>query len=93
MRASAHERDNTWKLLDEVAALANASNIDGVRIMGPVRAPMERLAGRYRGQLLLQSRSRQSLHRLIDLLRHDLESRVSARRVRWSIDVDPIELF
>jgi len=93
MRASAHERDNTWKLLDEVAALANASNIDGVRIMGPVRAPMERKAGRYRGQLLLQSRSRQSLHRLIDLLRHDLESRVSARRVRWSIDVDPIELF
>jgi primosomal protein N' (replication factor Y) len=93
MRASSHERENTWKLLHEVAALATASDIEGVRIMGPVRAPMERKAGRYRGQLLLQSRGRRNLHQLIDILRRDLEGRASARRVRWSIDVDPIELF
>jgi primosomal protein N' (replication factor Y) len=54
---------------------------------------MERLAGRYRAQLLFQSRNRQPLHRLLQALRDDLETSASGRRVRWSIDVDPIELF
>ena len=93
IRASSHERESTWKLLNEVAMVANASDIEGVRIMGPVTSPMERKAGRYRAQLLLQSRGRTNLHQLIDILRRDLEGRASARRVRWSIDVDPIELF
>jgi primosomal protein N' (replication factor Y) len=54
---------------------------------------MERRAGRYRAQLLFQSRNRHSLHRLLQALREDLETSAAARRVRWSIDVDPIELF
>jgi primosomal protein N' len=33
------------------------------------------------------------LHRLLQTLRAELEISASARRVRWSIDVDPIELF
>ena len=60
---------------------------------GPVSAPMERKAGRYRAQLLVQSNQRRHLHRLLDALRVSMESSPLARRVRWSIDVDPIELF
>ena len=54
---------------------------------------MERKAGRYRAQLLLQSRQRNKLHELLGYLRGALEGSKDARRVRWSIDVDPIELF
>jgi primosomal protein N' (replication factor Y) len=54
---------------------------------------MARKAGRYRAQLLLQSGDRKSLHAVLAMLRPALEAEPSARKVRWSIDVDPIELF
>ncbi|MCH7854361.1 MAG: primosomal protein N' [Proteobacteria bacterium] len=93
LRAASHKREHTWAFLHAAAASANATQLNGVRILGPVSAPMERKAGRYRGQLLLQSRDRRVLHQLLDILRRDLEGHVAGRRVRWSIDVDPIELF
>ena len=64
-----------------------------MRVLGPVDAPMARRAGRYRAQLLLQSSDRQELHGVLADLRPLLETEPVARRVRWSIDVDPIELF
>jgi primosomal protein N' (replication factor Y) len=54
---------------------------------------MARRAGRYRAQLLLQSGDRAALHGLLRELRPALEQDPLARKVRWSIDVDPIELF
>ncbi|MDZ7685184.1 MAG: hypothetical protein U5O39_09475 [Gammaproteobacteria bacterium] len=54
---------------------------------------MERRAGRYRGQLLLSAPTRGPLHQLIDDAIEVAESNPLARRVRWSIDVDPVDLF
>ena len=54
---------------------------------------MARRAGRYRAQLLLQASDRRTLHTALRDLRPMLEQEPSARKVRWSIDVDPIELF
>jgi primosomal protein N' (replication factor Y) len=54
---------------------------------------MARKAGRYRAQLLLQSTDRRRLHEILRELRPTLEAEPAARRVRWSMDVDPIELF
>ena len=93
LRAAATRRQDTHDFLEAARKRADALNADGVRILGPVAAPMERRAGRYRAQLLFQSRHRQPLHRLLQELRDDFETSASARRVRWSIDVDPIELF
>jgi primosomal protein N' (replication factor Y) len=93
LRAAAPGRRETHRFLDVARRRAEALEIAGVRILGPVSAPMERKAGRYRAQLLLQSRQRQRLHDLLHALRPGLELDPSARRVRWSIDVDPIELF
>ena len=56
-------------------------------------APMARKAGRYRAQLLVQSGNRKVLHGALSALRPSLEDEPVARKVRWSIDVDPIELF
>ena len=93
IRASAGNRDDAHAFLDRARQLAEHASIEGVRILGPVSAPMERKAGRYRAQLLLQSRERAGLHRLLGFLRDNLEGSQASRRVRWSIDVDPIELF
>ena len=93
IRAAAHKRADTHVFLEAARGKAEAVGSDKVRILGPVSAPMERRAGRYHAQLLLQSTDRQALHRLLQALRPALENHTAARRVRWSIDVDPIELF
>jgi len=93
LRAAATNREDAHSFLELARQLAEAAGIDGVRILGPVSAPMERKAGRYRAQLLLQSRQRGCLHEMLASLRVSLEGSKEARRVRWSVDVDPIELF
>jgi primosomal protein N' (replication factor Y) len=55
----------------------------------PVPAAMARRAGLERGQVLVQSTQRSSLHTLLPLWRAEIE-RTGARRVRWNLDVDPL---
>ncbi len=93
IRAAAHKRSDARRFLEAAKGKAEAAGSSNVRILGPVSAPMERRAGRYHAQLLLQSPDRQALHQLLQALRPELETDASARRVRWSMDVDPIELF
>ncbi len=66
---------------------------NGITVMDPVPAPMEKRAGRYRAQLLISADRRQPLHRLLDQLVQDLEKSPQSKRVRWSLDVDPIDLY
>ena len=65
----------------------------GVEVWGPVPATMERRGGRYRAQLLLQSPQRGRLQQLLGLLALQLEQDRNSRRVRWSIDVDPVDTY
>jgi primosomal protein N' (replication factor Y) (superfamily II helicase) len=65
----------------------------GIRLLGPAPAAMAKRAGRYHAQLLVESTDRASLHRFLDAWLPALESLQSGRRVRWSLDVDPIEIF
>ncbi len=65
----------------------------GVRLLGPVPAAMAKRAGRYHAQLLVESAQRSRLHEFLDAWLAQVEALPSARRVRWSLDVDPIELF
>ncbi len=64
----------------------------GVRLLGPAPAAMERRAGRFRAQLLLESEARGPLQRLLADWLPQVEALPLARRVRWSIDVDPLEV-
>ncbi len=91
IRSAAHKKTDAHAFLD--AARRRIGQTEGVRVLGPVDAVMARKAGRYRAQLLLQASDRRALHALLGRLRPELEDDPTARRVRWSIDVDPIELF
>jgi primosomal protein N' (replication factor Y) len=93
LRAAATRRGDAHAFLDVAARFVTGHAPDRVRVLGPVDAPMARRAGRYRAQLLLQTTDRRALHAVLRELRPMLEGDPIARKVRWSIDVDPVELF
>ncbi|MBH2037329.1 MAG: primosomal protein N' [Pseudomonadales bacterium] len=97
LRAEAHKPGQAEEFLDQACSEAEhllaELALHGVELLGPIPAPMERRAGRYRAQLLLQANARAPLHRLLAALLAALERMPSGRAVRWSLDVDPIDLF
>jgi primosomal protein N' (replication factor Y) len=93
IRSAAHKQHDAHAFLDIARQRVQAQQVEHLRVLGPVDAPMARKAGRYRAQLLLQSSDRRALHAVLNALRPALEAEPAARKVRWSIDVDPIELF
>jgi len=74
------------------AARAVAPPVGSVRVLGPVAAGMARRAGRYYAQLLLESPERAPLHRLLDGWLPLVAALPLARRVRYALDVDPIDI-
>ena len=66
---------------------------DGVSLLGPMPAPMPRRAGRWRAQLLLSADDRARLQAFLPDWLARVRELSEARRVRWSIDVDPVDLY
>ncbi len=93
LRAEAAGRGTAMGFLQRCREKAGARNAPSVAILGPAPAPMERRSGRYRAQLLLRSTTRPPLHALLEELLPIIESMKESRHVRWSLDVDPVELF
>ncbi|HEX8778937.1 MAG TPA: helicase-related protein, partial [Rhodanobacter sp.] len=65
----------------------------GLQVAGPMPAPMPLRAGRQRGQLLLEAANRRELHAALRPWAAQLGRLPAARKVRWSLDVDPIDLY
>ena len=61
----------------------------GVDVLGPVPAPIARRADHHRSQLLVLAERRRDLHRALRSLE---DAELKAVGVRWSIDVDPVDL-
>ncbi|MDQ3056519.1 MAG: primosomal protein N' [Pseudomonadota bacterium] len=64
-----------------------------LQLNGPVPAPMPKRAGMYRAQLILTSSNRRSLHNALDAALPQIYELPEARKVRWSLDVDPMDLY
>lgn len=60
-------------------------------ILGPIPASMERRAGKYRFQLLLQSEQRAIISKTLQLALINFQKLPESRKVKWSIDIDPID--
>ena len=91
VRASAIDAASALEFLTAARRLAGTPR--DVKLLGPVPAAMARRAGRYHSQLLLESTDRVALHRLLGGWLARIAELPSARRVRWALDVDPIDLF
>ena len=63
-----------------------------ISYLGPLPAMLEKRAGRYRFVLQIDASKRSILQVVLDALIVELNLHKDARRVRWSIDVDPQEM-
>ena len=93
LRAEAASMESAMTFLNVARDHAKALRIPAIRILGPVSAPMPRRAGRYRAQLLLHASTHAPLQKLLARWLPELAVLPQGKRVRWSIDVDPVELF
>jgi len=90
LRSDAHQRDYVDAFLAEASAGLDRPEL---QIAGPMPAPMPLRAGRHRGQLLIEAASRAALHAALRPWSRALSTLPSARKVRWSLDVDPVDLY
>jgi len=65
----------------------------GLGLEGPVPAPMPRRAGLHRAQLLIGAPNRRALHAALDAALPAIHALPDARKVRWSLDIDPLDLY
>lgn len=72
------------------AALPTSAEVE---VLGPAPATMRRRGGVHRAQLLLRSPSRAALHSVIGGWIAQAEPMNAAHGVRWSVDIDPADLF
>jgi primosomal protein N' (replication factor Y) len=94
VRASAPELPTAIEFLRSARKLAGRPQDNrGIRVLGPAPAAMAKRAGRYHAQLLIESPDRAPLHRALARWLPQIEMLKPPRSLRWSLDVDPLELF
>lgn len=93
LRALAMNTDAPMNFLLAVSDFIKSLSVVGVLVMGPIAAPMARRAGRYRYQLLLQANRRADLRLVLDQLIPNIARLPGAKKVRWSLDIDPVDLY
>jgi primosomal protein N' (replication factor Y) len=77
----------------ELRKALDAANPDrAARILGPAPAPLSRLKGEFRMQLLLKSRNRRELRKVIDAgLKSVAEKGISLRSI--NVEIDPVSIM
>ncbi len=91
LRAEATETNAAMDYLLDVAG--KTTKTEGCSLLGPMPAPMEKRAGRYRAQLIINAMQREHLHFWITQNFSQITHSKLVRKVRWSIDIDPQEVL
>jgi primosomal protein N' (replication factor Y) (superfamily II helicase) len=91
LRANALALPTAIEFLNDARRLAGKPPM--LQLLGPAPAAMPKRAARYHAQLLVECGDRAALHRFIAPWLERIESRPAPRDLRWSLDVDPLELF
>jgi primosomal protein N' (replication factor Y) len=90
LRAAAENPDHVASFMAEAVQKARPL-AEGIEIYDPVPAPMARLAGKTRMQLLAQCSHRGRLQAFLTTWQNHLFA-MARSRVSWVLDVDPLEL-
>ena len=91
LRAEAQHADPPQQFL-EIAKAVLADAGYAIDLHGPLPAPMPRRAGYVRAQLLVSAAHRRDLHAALDAALPTIRELPEARKLRWSLDVDPLDL-
>lgn len=89
-RAEANSLEMPMTFLNDVKQQLKQTNLS---VYGPYPAPMPKRAGKMRAQLMVQHAQRKRLQQVLSPITPTLEQLPSARKVRWSLDIDPQEVF
>lgn len=92
-RAESVKEQESIDFLKQVSNEAKKLIDTGMSVLGPVASPMEKKAGRYRAQLLLRAVERRVLNKAVNQLLACISGFKGVQRVRWSVDVDPLDMF
>ncbi|MGN6113086.1 MAG: replication restart helicase PriA, partial [Luteimonas sp.] len=95
LRAEGKHADPPMQFLHAAKRLLReaAQDAPGLELHGPLPAPMPRRAGFQRAQLLLSAARRPVLHAVLQSALPGLRALPESRKVRWSLDVDPADLY
>lgn len=91
IRAEAHLAADADSFLNQVSQLLPQDK--DFEIIGPIPAPLDRKAGKYRRQLMFQAKSRQRLQIEFEKILEFIEQLPQTKKCRWSIDRDPQDLM
>ena len=92
-RAESKRAENAQSLLQLITALQKKHfpPDPAVQIIGPVASAMEKVQHRYRFQLLVKCSERRKLKHILSTLITALEKEALSKRVKWTLDIDPVE--
>lgn len=93
LRVETTDAHKLGQFSDALEAFERSVDPQGCWIFPVTESPMPKRAGKLRRQQLLQAAERQTLHRMLYLLDQWLADSSVANKVRWSIDVDPIDML
>ena len=91
LRAEGKDKAELNAFLGAAAKTADAK--DAIVLHGPLEAPMPRRAGAFRGQILVEAGERSALQAFLPRWLDAVRAIPGERRLRWSIDVDPVDLY
>ncbi|MGX9461687.1 primosomal protein N' [Shewanella sp. A14] len=91
IRAEAHLAEDADAFLARTSELLPQD--PDFEVIGPIPAPLDRKAGKYRRQLILQAKSRQRLQTEFERVLTQIEQIPESKKCRWNIDRDPQDLM
>src|SRR5580658_6811541 len=74
-------------------SLAKGSTPDGLRVLGPAPAPIERIKQRYRWQVMLKSRELKPMRAAIAAMRAEVGPSADRDDIFLAIDIDPVRML
>jgi primosomal protein N' (replication factor Y) (superfamily II helicase) len=92
LRAEAKDSAGLDAFLARAAAAGRAIGDSAVKVLGPATALMARRADHFRAHLLIETVARSTLQRFLAQWLPQIESLPGPKGLRWSIDVDPLEV-
>ena len=93
IRARCQNNTDLFVFLEKIADIAHQMLPKQVSVQGPIVPSMEKKAGQFRAFLLLVANQRGLFSQSIESFLNTIETLSESRKVRWSIDVDPIDNF